>query len=64
MEIRQILIVVSLFKNGNIEETTNYWGITILNCFYKILAGILAKRLREWLETDNKLGESKASFRA
>lgn len=55
--------IFPIFKAGNEKDTQNYRGISLLNGSYKILAGIMAERIRNWLEKNKKLRESQAGFR-
>lgn len=55
--------IYPIFKTGNENDTKNYRGISLLNGSYKILAGIMAERIRNWLEKSGKLRESQAGFR-
>lgn len=41
----------------------NYRGVSLLNVGYKLLTGIMAKRIRTWVEKEGKLRESQAGFR-
>lgn len=45
-------IIYPIHKKGEIEEVSNYRGITLLNSIYKIYASLLSKRLTE--ETEKK----------
>lgn len=56
-------IVFPIFKKGNLEEATNYRGISVMNTIYKIFVGILTKRLSNWCEQSNILNEGQAGFR-
>lgn len=53
-------IVIPIHKKGDKKECTNYRGISLLNCTYKVLSKILQKRLEEY--TSNIIGEHQAGF--
>lgn len=55
--------IVPLFKEGNVNEVGNYRGISLLDSGYKVLTNIMASRLNEWTDKENKLKESQAGFR-
>lgn len=47
--------VFPIFKSGLDKDVRNYRGIALLNVGYKILVGVIARRLKEWLERKKKL---------
>lgn len=55
--------IFSIHKEGDEEEVTYYRGVALLYSGYQLYALILARRLRRWLEGNNKLGETQAGFR-
>ena len=57
------LIIVPLYKRGNINEPSNYRGISLLDVFGKIYTGVLNRRLTFYVNMFNKLSESQSGFR-
>lgn len=43
----KIGIIAPIFKKGDMEEVTNYKGVTLLCTAYKIYAAVFAERLRQ-----------------
>ena len=56
-------IIVPLYKCGNINEPSNYRGISLLDVFGKINTGVLNRRLTFYVNMFNKLSESQSGFR-
>ena len=52
-----------LFKNGNINDFTNYRPISLLSQFSKILEKIFHNRMMAFIEEKNILYESQYGFR-
>ena len=52
-----------IFKGGDANDTGNYRGVSLLDIGYKILAGVMERRLRAWVEKNKILKESQAGFR-
>jgi len=55
--------VVPLHKKGDINNTNNYRGITLLSTLGKLFTKVLNDRLTIWAETYNVYIEAKAGFR-
>lgn len=55
--------IFPIHKEGDEDEVKNYREVALLDSGYKLYALILTKRLKGWLEENNKLGESQAGFR-
>lgn len=55
-------IIVPLHKRGDVNDTGNYRGISLLCSAYKIFAEILKKRLEHVMEKKKILPESQAGF--
>ena len=45
--IQRIGLITLLFKKGDHQNLNNWRPITLLNCDYKIIAAIMAKRLQK-----------------
>ena len=59
----KIGMVLPLFKKGDIDNPGNYRGICLLSIASRILARILANRLRIWIEKLNLLDDNQSGFR-
>ena len=59
----KIARVIPLFKNGNINDFTNYRPISLLSQFSKILEKIFHNRMMSFIEEKNILYESQYGFR-
>ena len=59
----KIARVIPLFKNGNINDFTNYRPISLLSQFSKILETIFHNRMMSFIEEKNILYESQYGFR-
>ena len=55
--------IVPIFKKGDINEVSNYRGITLLSTLGKLFTRILNNRLTEWAENYNVYIEAQAGFR-
>lgn len=55
--------IFPIHKGGDEEDVKNYRGVSLLDSGYKLLAIIMERRLRHWLEKKGKIGESQAGFR-
>ena len=59
----KIARVIPLFKNGNINDFTNYRPISLLSEFSKILEKIFHNRMMSFIEEKNIMYESQYGFR-
>ena len=59
----KIGLVIPLFKKGDINNPGNFRGICLLSIASRILARILANRLRIWVEKMNLLDDNQSGFR-
>ena len=59
----KIARVIPLFKNGNINDFTNYRPTSLLSQFSKILENIFHNRMMSFIEEKNILYESQYGFR-
>jgi hypothetical protein len=57
-------LVVPLFKKGDRADPKNYRGICLLSLATRLLARVLASRLRRWAEAVGVMGEWQQGFRA
>ena len=57
-------LVVPLFIKGQRDDINNYRGVCLLSMASRILARIMASRLREWAEAVGVLDENQDGFRA
>ena len=55
--------IIPLHKKGNIDDVTNYRGITLLSCVGKLFTRVLNNRLQMWAEKYNVYIEAQAGFR-
>ena len=56
-------IIVPIHKKGDTKCTGNYRGITLLPVLAKLFTSIMANRLQEWAEEENKLPINQFGFR-
>ena len=56
-------VIIPLHKKGDKLNTDNYRGISLLCAMSKIFASVLARRLRVWMEMENKVCVEQAGFR-
>ena len=56
-------MVIPLFKKGDRKNLNNYRGVCLLAMASRIIARIMASRLREWSERLGLLGENQHGFR-
>ena len=58
-------IIKPIYKNkGSPSDPNNYRGITLLSCVGKLFTALINKRLYNWYEQNNILGEEQAGFRS
>ena len=55
--------IVPIFKKGDINQVSNYRGITLLSTLGKLFIRILNSRLNKWAEEYNVYIEAQAGFR-
>ena len=56
-------VVVPLFKKGDRNNPGNYRGVCLLSMGSRIVARIVACRLREWAEAMGLMDDNQAGFR-
>lgn len=52
-----------IYKDGDVSNTGNYRGVSLLVSGYKVLTNIMAERINDWVEKEMVLKESQAGFR-
>ena len=55
--------IVPMFKKADINEVSNYRGITLLSTLGQLFTRILNTRLNEWAEEHNVLQRTQAGLR-
>ena len=56
-------ILIPLHKKGDVHNPDNYRGITLLCALCKVFTNILSRRLRTWMELEEKISDEQAGFR-
>ena len=59
----KIGLVIPLFKKGDKDDENNYRGVCLLAMASRILARILANRLRYWAEAMNLMDDNQSGFK-
>jgi len=60
---QKVGIIIPLHKKGDKKDMNNFRGVCLLPIMSRILARILATRLRNWAEATGALDENQAGFR-
>ena len=55
-------VITPIHKKGNLDDVTNYRGITLINIMSKIYSHILHNRLIKWAEQHEKINECQFGF--
>ena len=55
--------IVPVYKKGDINDTNNYRGITLVSCLGKLFTSILNRRLLEWDKKFNIITDAQFGFR-
>ena len=55
--------ISAIFKQGDVNNTNNYRGITVLSCLGKLFTRMLNNRLTKWTEDKNVLFDGQYGFR-
>ncbi len=58
------IVIVPIYKKGEIHEPKNYRPISLLNTITKLFTTILTNRLNYWCDKYKKLSEFQAGFRS
>ena len=56
-------LMVPLHKKGDRKEISNYRGVCLLSMVSRILARIMAKRWRSWIDDIGYIGDTQCGFR-
>ena len=56
-------IVIPLFKKGDVNNPSNYRGISLCDTSSTLYSAIINNRLREWVEQNNITTEYQAGFK-
>ena len=54
-------LIVKIFKKGDLRDSSNWRGVTLLPVISKIFCRMMLKRIK--IGIDKKLGEEQAGFR-
>ena len=63
-DLLRLGVVVPLFKKGDRNNPGNYRGVCLLSMGSRIVARIVACRLREWAEEMGLMDDNQAGFRS
>ncbi|CAG5109335.1 Similar to LINE-1 reverse transcriptase homolog (Nycticebus coucang) [Cotesia congregata] len=55
--------IIPIYKTGDVNKAENYRGISLLDIGYKILTAMMAERIVQWTDREEKIKESQAGFR-
>ena len=55
-------VIIPIHKNGSLDETNNYRGITLINTLSKIYSHILNNRLLKWASEKGKISDCQFGF--
>ena len=58
-----MIVIVLIFKKGNINDVENYRGITLLSTLGKLFTRIINNTLTFWSDTFNIIGDTQSCFR-
>lgn len=56
-------IIFPIHKKGDLNEASNYRGISFMNCAAKIFMGLMNEKLYNWVEQNKILTEFQSGFR-
>ena len=56
-------VIIPLHKKGDVQNPDNYRGFSHLGALCKVFTNILARRLRTWMEMEEKICDEQAGFR-
>ena len=57
-------LIISVFKNGDQSDPSNYRGKALISCFAKLFTVILNNRLKEWADNNSVLTDAQYGFRS
>ena len=55
--------IVPVFKKGNVNDTNNYRGISLVSCMGKLFTSVLNKRLLNWDKVNSIITDAQFGFR-
>ncbi|KAK3086335.1 hypothetical protein FSP39_017010 [Pinctada imbricata] len=55
--------IVPIYKKGNVNEPTNYRGITIISCLGKLFTSVLCNRILDWDREYNLITDAQFGFK-
>ena len=55
-------IISSIFKKGDLNDASNYRGITLISVLAKVYSQLLLNRLTSWTETYEKITDNQFGF--
>ena len=61
--VGQKLLLIPIYKKGNVQEPSNYRGVALMDVLSKIYISVVTKRLTFYFEPYGRLSESQAGFR-
>ena len=61
--MKRVTVIIPLHEKGDLENTDNYRGISLLSVISKCYTCVLNTRMKEWMEENEKIIESQAGFR-
>ncbi|MEW8547527.1 MAG: reverse transcriptase family protein, partial [Candidatus Thiodiazotropha sp.] len=56
-------IIIPLFKKGNVDDVSNYRGITLVSCLSKLFTAVLNHRIMAWCDKNSKISDAQFGFR-
>jgi hypothetical protein len=57
------VVISPIFKKGDRKEASNYRPICLVNTSLKLITMLMANRLSDWCETNNKISNYQAAYR-
>ena len=57
-------LIVPIHKKGDVDDTNNYRGITLVSCFAKLFSSVLNNRLKSWSKATDSSTDAQFGFKA
>ena len=57
-------IILPIHKKGDLKESSNYTGITLVSCFGKLFTVIINERLKKWAMQNEIISDAQFGFKA